>query len=224
MSSFILFAGAMAAVLQAAPLEATLADHVITYTDESGHRQRIDVGKPCDDLWVAPDESAFAFIGIDEYTDFPGPPEGKIAIATTIYIARRADHFTPKRIMDTVREGQAEFHQLYNPSISSDGAFVFFVAVPGNTGLLYAHNLQTGTNELLDSGGVRNLTKYCTVWSGRYAGGVYFMERYLADQPDSVFRERCYLRTPGKPALPASCSQLAPVRIKDGAACTQVPR
>src|SRR5579872_7219396 len=117
----------------AASLEVALVDHVITYTDDNGHRQRIDVGKPCDDLWVAPDESAFAFIGVDEYDDFPGPPY-RVVLASTVYIARRSDHFTPKPIANVVRSGPGEFHELHFPSISSDGKYVFFVMSPGNAG------------------------------------------------------------------------------------------
>jgi hypothetical protein len=205
----------------AALLEVTLVDHVITYTDEGGHRQRIDVGKPCEDLWIAPDGSAFAFIGIDKYMDFPDDPPSRDAIASTVYIARRSDHFTPKPIADTVGSRRYEYHQIHSPSISSDGAYVFFVGIPGNAVFLYAHNLRTGNNEYLDVNGTRSLLDYCTVWSGRSAGGVLLQELYWIDSVGGEGGDRCYLKTPGKARIPASC---APLQLKFrlmGAACAQ---
>lgn len=182
----------------AASLEVTLVDHVITYTDESGHRQRIDVGKPCEDLWIAPDGSAFAFIGIDKYMDFTDPPSRDV-IATTVYIARRSDHFKPRAIADTVQPGPYEYHQLHSPSISSDGAYVFFVGVPGNAAFLYAHNLRTGKTEGLEVNDTRSLIDYCTVWSGPSAGGVLLAEMYWSDLA-GVGRggDRCYFKNSGK--------------------------
>jgi hypothetical protein len=200
--------------VHAASLEVTLVDHVITYTDESGHRQRIDVGKPCDDLWVAPDESAFAFIGIDKYMNFPDFPSPDV-IATTVYIARRSDHFTPKPITDTVHPGSSEYHQLHFPSISSDGAYVFFVYIPGNAAFLYAHNLRTGTNESLDVDGTRSVVGYCTIWGGRSAGGVLFQDMLLGG------KDQCYLKASGEPKIPASCAPLLPNFRSWGAACAQ---
>jgi hypothetical protein len=209
-----LVAGFFFMPVHAASLEVTLVDHVITYTDESGHRKRIDVGKPCDDLWIAPDGSAFAFIGIDKYIDFPDPPSHD-AIATTVYIARRSDHFRPKPIADTVQPGPYHF-----PSISSDGAYVFFVGLPGGAGFLFAHNLRTGKTEGLDAAHTRSLIGYCTIWSGKRAGGVLFEDMFWKAGV-GYGGDGCYLKTSGKPTMPASCAPLEHNLQLRGEACPQ---
>jgi hypothetical protein len=53
-------------LLPAANNHFTISNGAVIHIDEAGRRHRIVVGKECADLWVAPDESAIAFIAIDK--------------------------------------------------------------------------------------------------------------------------------------------------------------
>ena len=50
----------------AQPARPSLHSGVIQFMARNGTRSEIQIGKRCADLWVAPDESVIAFIGIEK--------------------------------------------------------------------------------------------------------------------------------------------------------------
>jgi hypothetical protein len=75
---------------------------VVTYTAEDGRKKTIQVGMKCVDLWVAPDESVIAFVAVERER----PPQTQemepLIEESSIYIARRSDHFRPVHVNVTV--------------------------------------------------------------------------------------------------------------------------
>src|SRR5258708_4431597 len=89
----LLLLGALTPLGYSQAIHPTLVDGVITYAGEDGMPRQIEIGKRCADLWVAPDKSAFAFIAIDRFGGWED--SGETVAASTLYIARRADHYAP---------------------------------------------------------------------------------------------------------------------------------
>jgi hypothetical protein len=216
-------------IVHAGSLQAKLVNGVIRYTGEDGKRQRVDVGKRCRDLWIAPDETVFAFIAIERSRGFEDGGE-PFVVKSTIYIARKTEHFVPERVAVTsVRIENADWEVFRFPSVSPDGALVLFY-VP--TGTAFAHNRNTKKNEPIG-----RAWDYCSAWDGPYAGSVLIQERNFIPHPSSpqgpFYDFRCYRKAPGKGETPDSCAEFDPdlrpgsnitFVMATGAACTEAPR
>lgn len=213
------------ASLHAAALQVALADGVITYSDQTGVRRAVNVGKRCSDLWVAPDDSMLAFIAIEQS---PGFEYGEPVIgASTIYIARKSSGFVPARIgVSHVEAGGRDWSAFRFPSVSPDRRHVFFFPVIGAGApfVIFAYDLATQKAEEVGPG-----IGYCTVWRGRDAGSIWVW-RYLAP-PDEA--GECYVKAPRGRERAASCAEWeskrsVPLRYPEdnrhGEVCRLVPR
>jgi hypothetical protein len=230
-ATFLLWIGLLAANANAAQLHATLIDGVITYTAEDGSRRRIDIGEKCSDLWVAPDESVFAFVAIEKSDGFENNGQPFI-FASKIYVARRSEHFVPRPVDVTrVRAVQRDWEVFRYPSVSPDGAYVFFY-VPTSMavgGTLFAHRLGTKTDQEIGRG-----LDYCTLWKGPDAGAILIWQRYLTGSANGDgYAHRCYIAAPGRSEAIGSCAEFElgtapssnfPPVTRNGAACARVPR
>jgi hypothetical protein len=210
---------AASASIRAESLDASLVNGVVTYRADDGTRKRLDVGKKCTDLWVAPDESALAFVGIDKSHGFYNDGEPFIE-ASTVYIARKADQLVPVRVgVTSVRVAGRNWGVFLHPSLSPGGEFVFFLVEAGNSWILFGHNLQTKKTDEIGWG----VMDYCTFWKGSRAGEVLVRQRYLSDlATGGGFAYRCYSRAPGRRETPQACTEFGSF-FEFGAACRQTP-
>jgi hypothetical protein len=155
---------------QCAPAEPRLDDGVVTYSDARGERRMIDVGRRCADLWVAPDESVIAFIAIDASDDTGPDPIGDglpFILASSIYVARRADGFAPVRVhQDPVLIYGRTWTVFRAPRVSQDlGTVYFSVPTSITSGTLLSVQVSTGQDTTLGPA-----TSYCVAWGGRGEG------------------------------------------------------
>jgi hypothetical protein len=168
----------------------TLVNGTVTYT-EMGRRHAIALGKNAADLWVAPDESIVAFIGIDRFD----PPSD--IVRSTLYIAQRADQFKPILIdvnsaLEARRRGYGVIRQ---PSVSPDMKRLYF-ALPeyATSWTLMSLPLPVsvpGIQQVQD-----RLRDYCLVWGGVHTGELLMVLRHNPDLKSlEGVKYPCYLRT-----------------------------
>jgi hypothetical protein len=181
-----LVVGSLAQCCQAQP---RLRDGVISYTTGDGQRKAIDVGRKCTDLWVAPDESVFAFVAIE--ASLPPDPNDldrePFITASSIYIARRSGGFAPVRLdVGTIRAYGRDWNVFRNPRVAPGAASVLFgVPVSITSDEVFAYDLKTGRNT--DIGGA---AEWCVEWGGPHSGSILMKRRYISD---SVIKHRCYV-------------------------------
>lgn len=191
---------AVAHLALGAPNSPALSNGVIEYTEEAGETKSIDVGKPCSDLWVSPDESVIAFIAIDE-----GPVEhvgpfttvGPNILSSSIYIAWKADHYrpVPVKLGPVVVMGYEE-HVLRYPTLSPDLKVLYFeVPAFGTSDMLMGVVLPAGDPQPIDP----TALAYCPMWGGPYSGDLLIERRQMPNSTAEVLAGRgvqlpCYLR------------------------------
>jgi hypothetical protein len=152
-----------------------LSKGVIGYIGENGQREIVDVGKPCSDLWVAPDGNSIAFIAIEKARPPATPFDQEPLIEeSAIYFARRADHYRAVRVdFKSVSIDGNEWRVFRQPSLSPDLHTVYFlVPYTMTTWRLMSRPLPTGQNKT-----VSDAMTYCVVWGGGHSGDVLIMVR-----------------------------------------------
>jgi hypothetical protein len=176
--------------LSAQRLDIRLVNGTVSYT-EMGQRHSIALGKKAADLWVAPDESIVAFIGIDKFD----PPSS--IVRSTLYVAKRADQFKPILIdvnsaLETMRRGYGVIRQ---PSVSPDMKTLYF-ALPeyATSWTLMSVALTVSVSHIQQ---VQDLLRdYCVAWGGVHTGEMLMILRH---NPPLTGLEGvtypCYLRT-----------------------------
>jgi len=169
-----LVASATLAPSQVRPPEArpTIVDGAVTYTAEDGRRRTIDVGAKCRDLWVAPDESAIAFVAIEDQR-----ASGYIE-RSAVFVALRSDHYRPVRLPVTVVIAGQTWRVASAPEVSPDLKSVYFLAPYEAVGyILVKEPLNGGASHVI--GG--DLSNYCVVWGGPRAGDLAMLTRREPD-------------------------------------------
>jgi hypothetical protein len=224
---------AMTGHAAAGVLHAAITDFAVTYSDEDGTAKKIDVGKRCADLWVAPDESALAFIAIEAGTGLLDHGEPDIT-KSTIYITRKSNHFLPERIAaEGAMVKDLPPSPFRYPSLSPNQTLLFFSMDDGGEWTILAYDRRINTVETLSRG-----RAYCTVWEGPFAGAVLVYQRYPApgqtappNRENESWANRCVVRAPGRKETIGSCSEFGsgpgshlPLNEPHGAACSKPPR
>jgi hypothetical protein len=173
----------------AQPARPSLHAGVIQFTSRNGDRKEIQIGKGCADLWVAPDESAIAFIGIEKIAFGTEKSTDPDIAESSLYIARKADNFKPvMRPFKQVRIEGTPWRILRLPSLSPDGKTAYFaVPVTMKDWALMSVSLPTGVPRV-----VRDHVEYCVVWGGRYSGALLTLENVYEPKADGL---RCFLTT-----------------------------
>jgi hypothetical protein len=173
----------------------TLHDGAISHTDATGTTNVIDVGRKCADLWVAPDESAIAFVAVDSarpssdqalgYNQEPLPER------TSIYVARRSTGFQPVFVTsEPVTIGNRAWYVLRNPCLSPDGDKLYFsIPYTMTTWKIISISIASRQREVLG-----DASNFCVVWFGEYSGGQLLQSRYLPEDPAAGVSYRCDFR------------------------------
>ena len=155
-------------------------DGTVISTDNDGSRKRLDVHKRCLDLWVSPDESVIAFVGVDK-TRMPDEApragtEQPMIERSTIYLASQLDHFVPKAVVARSFEIDGRnWSVLREPSISPDRQTLFF-KIPISMTTSRVMSLSLSSNQYRS---VANATGYCVLWGGRYSGLLLLQQRHV---------------------------------------------
>jgi hypothetical protein len=160
---------------------------LIQFTAPNGSKSVIQVGKRCADLWVAPDESVIAFIGI-ERAAFGTENDASPAIdESSVYIARKAENFKPIRLpFDQVAVEGALWRVFRSPSISPDLRTAYFtVPVTMKDWKLMSIALPSGVPQV-----VHDVSEYCVIWGGPHSGALITMENVYAPRYDGI---RCFV-------------------------------
>jgi hypothetical protein len=184
-STLAVLAGAQTRVGNGRP---TLSKGTISYLAVNGQRAEIRVGKKCLDLWVSPDESMIAFIAVEKSLFHTENEEEPFIEQSSIYIARRSDHFTPVRIplKGVVIDGRS-WTVFRAPSVSPNLKTVYF-SVP-NT--MTTWRLMSVPLHGEAYGMFGDEVSYCVVWGGKHSGDLLTLER---DQGAVGPTYGCYLR------------------------------
>jgi hypothetical protein len=210
--------------LSATALSAEFRAHIrngsVSYTDELGRRGAISVGKECTDLWTSPDGSVMTFVAIEQAGT---PGEIPSIERSSIYIARRFDHFTPLRLrIKPILLYGVKWSVFRRPSVSEDGQTLFF-EVPDSvvSSTLMSMSLTSGVLKQVSSD-----CDYCVIWHGAHSGDLLLELRYLPVDPHRGVSYRCYLRdkTGAIKLIAAKCDSLAEFAKywsrRNGANCT----
>lgn len=166
----------------------SLTNGAISYTSNDGRRKNIEIGKRCDDLWVAPDESIIAFIAIDKA--FPGTDSGPnpFIVESSLYIARKTERFRPARVnlKEIVVDGKPWKIVRY-PSVSPDLSKVYFsVPYTMKDWKLMSVSLPDGANIAIS-----DEVTYCIVWGGHYSGDLLLLRNVYEPTNEGLF---CFRR------------------------------
>ena len=167
---------------KAESLRPVIESGVISWTDDSGKRKKLEIGSRCADLWISPDEGTIAFVALEQLEPNNGTAlqweKGTMFVASSsIYIATRSSHFAPVlavRGSFRIALPHLEYSSiLRSPSLSEDGDTVFFrIPYGGATGLLMKKSLTTGKISR-----VIEMVEYCPVWGGSASGDLLLMRR-----------------------------------------------
>jgi len=150
---------------QGQSIKPTLSNGVITYLREDGQQATMQVRRECADLWVSPDESVIAFITLDKIE--PPTREYGYLEESSIYIARRSDHFKPIQVhLRPIHISQRKV--VRQPSLSPDLKTLYFLVPSYMTSwTLISTQLSSSPNtkitDLIGDG-------YCVIWGGRFSG------------------------------------------------------
>ncbi len=141
----------------------SLRNGVVTYI-EDGRKREIQVGYKCVDLWVSADGNVIAFVAVEKSR---GPLHSDFIEKSSIYVARRQEHFKPRRIdVGRLVISERSWNVVRSPSISPDQKILYFL-VPD-----YATSSQLMAFDLVGhtSAPVREVTDYCVIWGGQHSG------------------------------------------------------
>jgi len=150
-----------------------LEDGVISYTDITGRRSRVQVGGPCADLWVSPDAETIAFVRIDrsEPDDLSLEP---FVEESTVFIASRSNGFNPVRIsFPPPRLDRRTWRVFRHPVASPDAKTVYFLVPSAGTSFSLMSVSTTGGAAKL----VADVGGYCVLWGGEYNGDLLTIVR-----------------------------------------------
>lgn len=181
------FATLVAVVCGAAqPASPSLRAGVIQFTARSGSRHEIQIGKKCADLWVAPDESVIAFIGIRKVAFGTENSTDPDIDESSVYIARKADDFKPVRLPFEQVEIEGKAWRIFRaPSLSPDGKTAYFtVPVTMKDWTLMSVSLPTSVPRV-----VHDHVEYCVIWGGPYSGALLTLENVYEPRFDGL---RCF--------------------------------
>lgn len=172
-----------------------LSDGVVSFVAEDGQRREIRVGKRCADLWVSADESIVAFIAIDKAQPATAQEIGPFIEESSIYIARRSDHFKAVRLplKSLLVDGQP-WRVVREPSVSPDLKTVYFlIPYTMTTWKLMSTSLPSSRRNIIG-----DAMTYCVIWGGGHSGDLLMMRRRDSDPRDPVpgVKYPCYLRAP----------------------------
>ena len=170
-----------------------LSRGVVSYVTQDGQRREIQVGRRCADLWVAPDESAIAFIAIERAQPATANEIEPFIEESSIYIAHKADHFRPVHLVVKVTIDGRTWKVVRQPSLSPDLKTVYF-SVP------YTMTSWKLLSTLLPARFYRTIgdaDSYCVIWGGEHSGEVLMESRREADpkDPNPGVTYPCYLRS-----------------------------
>ena len=173
----------------------TLSNGVVTYTGENGQRKEIQVGKKCSDLWVSPDGSIIAFIAIEKAQPPTAHEVEPFIEESSIYIARRSDHFKPIHLAVKVQIDERIWRVVREPKVSPDLATIyFFVPNTMTTWKLMSTAIPTGPYKT-----IADATDYCVVWGGDHSGDLVLLARHdpepTAKDPAPGVTYPCYIRS-----------------------------
>ena len=162
------------AIMRAGGISAKVTNGKITYLGEDGHSREIDVGRPCADLWVSPDERVLAFIAIDQAKP---PTAGEIAPfieESRIYVAIKSDHFKPVLIGSSPVSVDGRPWKVFRlPSVSPDLKTVYFMIPATMTSWkLMSTPLRGGQSKAVSDAGA-----YCVIWGGHHSGELLMLTR-----------------------------------------------
>jgi hypothetical protein len=159
---------------------------VIHITSRSGDRGEIQIGKRCSDLWVAPDESVIAFIGIERVIPGTEDDASPAISESSVYVAREVDDFRPIRLPFEQVEVQGRPWRVFRgPSVSPDGKTAYFsVPVTMKDRTLMSVSLPTGVPRVL-----HDHVEYCVIWGGPKSGALLTLENVYEPRFDGL---RCY--------------------------------
>jgi hypothetical protein len=172
----------------------SLSKGVVTY-EEDGQRKEIRVGKKCADLWVSPDESVIAFIGIEKAQPATADEIEPFIEESSIYIARQADHFKPVHIAVRVEISGRTWKVVREPKLSPDRSTVyFFVPNTMTTWKLMRTTVAAGPYAM-----IADATDYCVMWGGDHSGSLVLLSRRdpepTANNPAPGVSYPCYVRS-----------------------------
>jgi len=144
----------------------SLKDGVISYYDDAGKRSVIQVGVPCSDLWVSPDEQVIAFIAITSSRPDPLAIEPFIE-QSTIFVASRSTRFKPARVaLELPQVDGREWKVFRSPVLSADLRTVYFlVPAAGTSWFLMSVPVAGGTAKPITW-----VEAYCVLWGGANPG------------------------------------------------------
>ena len=196
----LLVLGVMVSVLhsQSQSSKPMLKDGVITYLASNGERAKIQIDKPCADLWVSPDESVIAFITLDkvetgfETAPFPQGTSYEQLIQSSIYIAKKSDNFKPVPItLKPIYVRGDQWKIVRQPSLSPDLKTLYFVVPTYMTSWsVLSTKLPLGSNRTLT-----DLEEgYCVIWGGKYSGDLLLILRTYGKGKDAGIQYPCFLR------------------------------
>jgi hypothetical protein len=168
-----------------------LIDGVISYTSQDGQQKTIQIEKKCSDLWVSPDESVIAFIAIDRETASQNDQEPSIE-KSTVYIARRDNHFMPIRLSEeSVFIAGRQWQIFRNPRVATDRKTAFFeIPYTETTSRVVVATTSSKTYRVIG-----DASTYCVVWGGTHSGQVILQRREILNDPSTGVLYRCYLRS-----------------------------
>ena len=171
----------------------------VSYPSNSGERRTIDLGRRCTDLWVSPDESAFAFVAVDEErpprrNPVLGHDEGPLIQRSTIFIAPRSGgvfSVKPVNLRAVIVDGR-QWSVLREPILSPDTRTVYF-SVPRSmtSSAIFSASLDSGRVQ-----SIADAVNYCVIWNGPYSGSLMLERRLLPENVDQEISYPCYTRDP----------------------------
>jgi hypothetical protein len=184
----------IAVQLQGQAFRPTLSNGIVSY-EEDGRRKEIRVGMKCSDLWVSPDESVIAFIGIEKAQPATTHEIEPFIEESSIYIARKSDHFKPLHLAVKVEIDGRTWKVVREPKVSPDLVTVYFV-VPNTmtTSKLMSTMLPTSPYKMIG-----DATDYCIMWGGDSSGDLILLSRHdpepTTSDPAPGVSYPCYVRS-----------------------------
>jgi hypothetical protein len=174
-----------------------LDDGVISYVDEGGQRRAIAIGERAADLWVSPDGTLIAFIGVAKQPSAASGVTAEPLIEEShIYTARKVDQFAPRRVpLQAIPINGRSWRVFRDPKVAPDRKSVIF-AIPytSTTSRVFRASLNTG-----DYTPISDATDFCVVWGGSGAGDLLMQDRYIPADPSTGVVYQCFLKSGSAP-------------------------